>query len=170
MAAAKRALQAFVLLVCLAVFAIGALLQAPRAWRNYQQATIVAISLGIAIVLTFDAVGSLAARRYSFRYSKLAPASLVLDFLIGFMAAQLTDTDTAVLVGVMVGAVDATVGFLISWVIGPGRVEWERMGLRLSAGPALRMFVTMVVLAGGLALLGGILSAITQPTSWIYRR
>ena len=153
------------------VIAFGTLiLTAPRVWGVHAQKTTALTIAAVVLVLAFDAVGSAASRRWGFRYGRLAPVSYLIYFGIGFVAARIGDTDASLLVGATVAAVDASLGWAISWAIGPGRSEWSQSGRPLTVGRAVQVFVMTTLICGSLALVGGLVSALLQPTSWTYHR
>jgi hypothetical protein len=79
------------------------------------------ILIGSLSVLVLDTGGSLASRRFGFPYPWLALASWVIYALVGIATIRRTGSaGDALLAGVLVGAVDATIGWAISWRIGPG--------------------------------------------------
>jgi hypothetical protein len=79
------------------------------------------IIAGSAGILTFDTAGSLVARRFGFRYGRLAPISYFAYALIGLTAALSVSPSAAALTSGAVGLVEATAGWAISWYIGPGK-------------------------------------------------
>lgn len=84
------------------------------------------VFLGVVAVLVLDTVGSMLARHLKFWYGKLAPVSGALWASSAALAAQTsTDIPATIVLGTMAGAivgvVDSTVGWWISWQIGPGR-------------------------------------------------
>ena len=76
---------------------------------------------GSLAVLSFDVLGSLASRQFGFAYESLISGSMVLYAAVGFAARRTTSIPMAILATVMVGMVDATAGWALSWWIGPGR-------------------------------------------------
>ena len=82
---------------------------------------IVVILVGAAAVLAFDTIGSLASRRFRFPYTKLTLGSFAIYFVVGVVAATSGSVTSAALTGAIVGLVESTVGWAISWRIGPGR-------------------------------------------------
>src|SRR5437867_1019285 len=81
----------------------------------------VVIAGSIAILL-FDAVGSLASRRWEFPYSRLMVGSFLVYLLTGFFVAAIShDEHDWIHAGIVVGLVESTLGWAISWRIGPGR-------------------------------------------------
>ena len=94
--------------------------------------------LGCGAVLLFDAVASLASRATGIAYGWASVGSFALYFWVGFAVARATadaSLSNSLLAGAALGATDATVGLLISWLLGPGR----------DAGPlTLNRWITLV--------------------------
>jgi hypothetical protein len=109
------------------------------------------LPFAVLAVLLLDTVGSLAADHYGFEYGRLAVVSYALYALAGWAAGRLGGLRGAALVGFCTGLVDATIGWAISWAIGPGRPP---AGAGLPLVLALGMVwavgsTTAVALAGG---------------------
>ncbi|HEY1679773.1 MAG TPA: hypothetical protein VGG04_18805 [Candidatus Sulfotelmatobacter sp.] len=89
------------------------------------------VLFGICAVLILDTGGSVLSQRLKFRYSRLAPISLLLWGTAADMASRGAGNDLAGaivlggLAGLIVGFFDSTVGWWISWCIGAGRLERE---------------------------------------------
>jgi len=79
---------------------------------------------GIVLVVGFDAAAALLTRGAVKRYRRLWPAQFALYVLIGFVA-MLTTLDLRLVeaIGALCGLAASTVGWYITWRIGPGRVE-----------------------------------------------
>jgi hypothetical protein len=88
--------------------------------------------IGAGAVLALDTFGSLASLRFKFTYARLAPISQLLWALTGFLAAysRASRIGGALAIGAMAGGVvgltEATLGWSISWRLGPGQVPPER--------------------------------------------
>ena len=84
---------------------------------------LVRILLGGAIaVLAFDAIASVASQRLGFEYGSAAVGSGIIYTAIGFLAAGRGGVQAAALAGATMGLVDATLGWAVSWAIGPVQV------------------------------------------------
>jgi hypothetical protein len=83
------------------------------------------VLIGAASVLLFDTVGSLASRRFSFNYASLSPGSYLIRAGAGYFAEPYGGLEMSGLAGGIVAFVEATLGWYISWIIGPGRVKPE---------------------------------------------
>ncbi len=114
--------------------------------------TVVGVILaGAAAILTFDTVGSLAARRFGFSYPRLMPGSFLIYLLVGMAAASAGSLAVSAFAGAIVGLVEATFGWAISWRIGPGRVPDEHA----SISRILATVVTVTLLGACFGAVGG---------------
>lgn len=107
--------------------------------------------VGILTVLLLDIIGSLASRRFGFYYGSLSVISWALKIGVGFFAARQGSLGLSVLAGGVVAFVDATLGWYISWIIGPGRPESK------TTATAISTTVLIVTLLGAaLGSIGGL--------------
>lgn len=111
----------------------------------------------IVLILAFDIVTArIAAGNPAFPYRKLWPLQFGLYAVIGFCAMlALLDLRLVEVVGAITGFVEATLGWAISWRIGPGRVANATPG-RI----ALAIF-SITAFAFGCALTGALIFNIT---------
>jgi hypothetical protein len=79
---------------------------------------------GIVLVVGFDAAAAWLTRGAIERYRRLWPVQFALYVLIGFVA-MLTTLDLRLVeaIGALCGLAASTLGWYITWRIGPGRVE-----------------------------------------------
>ena len=78
--------------------------------------------IGALAVLAFDLIGSILSRAIGFDYTLLAFGSLVIYAAVGIFASRDFFLLGPIAAGI-VGLVDSTLGWYLSWVIGPGKVE-----------------------------------------------
>jgi hypothetical protein len=110
--------------------------------------------VGCAAVLAFDAVASLASVALGFPYWYAGIGSLIIYLLVGAAAVRHVSIRLSALTGALVGLVDATIGWAISWLLGPGRVPAGSL-------TRARFVVTAVLvslLAGAVASIGASLN------------
>ena len=86
---------------------------------------ILIILIGAFAVVAFDTVGSLASRNFGFGYQWLTMGSFLIYAGVGFAASKYNGLLFAPLAGGITSLVDSTLGWYISWVIGPGRPAME---------------------------------------------
>jgi hypothetical protein len=89
----------------------------PRSWWR------AAVIAGLTIV-AFDALASVISRAAGFPYIRFAIGSYIIQAAAGFFGRRSGLTFvSATLLGTWVGFIEATIGWAVSWWIGPGRVE-----------------------------------------------
>ena len=112
---------------------------------------------GILAVLAFDTAAAVASRVTGFEYSYAAFGSWLLTAVAGYHAARGRQEDrvpAAGAVGLVIGLAQVTVGWALSWAIGPGRV-----GEPLTPGLWLGVAATVVAITTAAAVAGGLLAA-----------
>src|SRR5262245_7743829 len=85
------------------------------------QPIVVVVAFGVVAVLVLDTIGSFASLRFGFNYGSLSVVSWILRIGTGFFAARYGSIALAIFAGGFLAFIDATLGWYISWVIGPGR-------------------------------------------------
>jgi hypothetical protein len=105
------------------------------------------ILLGSAAVILFDTVASLASRHFGFAYVKASVGSWLICALVGYWAMRSAGMRGVVLAAVAIALVDATVGWAISWAIGPGRLSSGRMTPAEWAAAAVTVILLSLVAA-----------------------
>ncbi|MCS3747142.1 fatty acid desaturase [Xanthomonas arboricola] len=114
-------------------------------------------ALSCLVVIVFDGVASVASLALGFPYTYAAFGSAVFYIAFAFFAARKFGFLAAVLFGFAMGITDATLGWAVSWAIGPGRLAAGT--LTLSAWLYTATFV--VVLGAIYGLVGGGIGALT---------
>ena len=107
---------------------------------------------GIVLVVGFDAAVAFVTRGAAARYRRLWPAQFALYVVIGF-AAMLTTLDLRYVeaIGALCGLAASTLGWAITWRIGPGRVE-KTNPLSIAV-----VIASMTAFGFGLAIAGALL-------------
>jgi len=103
-------------------------------------------------VVAFDAIASLASLAIGFNYEYSAFGSLLLYCVFGYWASSVRTILFASIVGALMGLTDASLGWAVSWILGPGR--WEPGLLTLPTWALIALQITAV--AAICALLGGV--------------
>jgi hypothetical protein len=78
-------------------------------------------TFGVAAI-AFDAIWATTARAKGYAYSKGMWVSFIIYMLAGFVAAQTGNFINGVISGAGVAFIEATIGWWVSWLIGPGRL------------------------------------------------
>ena len=110
--------------------------------------------IGAATVVVFDAVSATASRLVGFPYGRGVIGSFLIYAATGYFVAKAGlrhRLRAAALAGAILGLTDATLGWAVSWAIGPGR---PATGLT----PAMWLIVAALVMVGAavLATVGGV--------------
>jgi hypothetical protein len=117
------------------------------------------VLFGIVAVLALDAIGASLSQRLRFPYSRLSPISLCLWATSAAIASWGAISDPAKslglgwLSGFVVGLVDSTVGWWISWQLGAGRVSPELITTRRIA----KIIFRVTMLAAGIGTIAVLL-------------
>jgi hypothetical protein len=115
-----------------------------------------ALVAGIAIV-AFDTLASVFSRVTGFDYTKFAYGSYLIQSAAGFFGRRSgLSFWRATLLGTWVGFVEATVGWAVSWWIGPGRV----LGL-VAAETVIGIILYVIIGATALGALGAFIGGFT---------
>lgn len=105
------------------------------------------IAIGCVAVVAFDLLGATASRWLGFPYARLAAGSYAIYTATSVEAAQRGPAWMGIVAGVTVAFVEATIGWAISWWIGPGRPPVTLSRARMFRIVAL---VTMIGLVCGM--------------------
>jgi hypothetical protein len=81
------------------------------------------ILAGAGVLLSLDIVGALAGKPLGFPYSQLSVVSLLVYPAVGALGAWRTNFAGGLASAIIVGFLDATLGPLTAWMIGPGPVD-----------------------------------------------
>ncbi len=95
---------------------------------------------GCVAVLLVDTIGSLISRSTRFPYGYFAIVSSAIYIAIGIIDGYVRSTRSAVISAFAVSLVDATIGWWISWQLGPGRLPAGG-----AAGIIIVVFTSMLV-------------------------
>ena len=103
-----------------------------------------------AFVVIYDIAASLASRSLGFNYAHASIGSLIVYAGSGAIAAKVAAFEQALLVGAVAGITDATLGWWISWKIGPGRIAGGALSLsEWFKGAATAVGMAMACAAAG---------------------
>ncbi len=118
------------------------------------------ILLASLFVMVLDTLGSLISRISGFPYPCLAPISFLIYAIAGFLVARRSSLWMSLLAGVIIGFVDATIGWTISWIIGPGRLTGSQFSVGLLLFSAF--FALIIAIVGSLS--GGAVGLLSRKT------
>jgi hypothetical protein len=114
------------------------------------------VIVAIVGVIVLDALTSVASRTIGFPYSLAGVVTIAIYCATGFYATRYANLKVGLLASAIVGFVDSTVGWAISWIIGPGRPE----GKTTATGGLVLTIASVILVATISGLFGGILSKI----------
>lgn len=115
--------------------------------------TVRLIVAGAAAVVAFDALASAVSRATGISYTWASLGSWILYAGTGYLVARSAPVSAvrmAAIAGAVLGATDASIGWAISWMIGPGRMPEE-----LTPARWVWTLIFMMAMAAGIAALGG---------------
>lgn len=117
--------------------------------------------LSAASVLIFDAVAATASRVFGFPYAIAVLGSYLIYLGAGYFGARSgRGIGVGVLTAAAAGLADATLGWLISAAIGPGRPSPEMAG---NPGAIAAVVVFVPVLATAIGFVGALAAHLTRP-------
>jgi hypothetical protein len=111
------------------------------------------IALGCLAVLALDTIGSLAARRFKFDYRLFFVWSFFIYLFAARAAVEAGGTIAAAIACACIALVDSTIGWVISWRIGPGKPKKQVSRATILAAPVIVIFMATL-----LGLVTGVLS------------
>jgi len=117
-----------------------------------KDSTRIILFAGLA-VLVLDTIGSFSSMQLGFPYACLAPISFLIYAMAGFFVARSASVWTSLFAGIIVGFVDATIGWAISWIIGPGKMP----GVEFTTGMFIITAFSVVAIGAICALVGGVI-------------
>ncbi|QQS42119.1 MAG: hypothetical protein IPM63_04015 [Acidobacteriota bacterium] len=114
------------------------------------------VGVGALVVLAFDTAAALASARFGFSYSFAIVGSILIYSSIGFLAFRQWGLGRALAATILVQIVDSTLGWYISWKIGPGALPPDQ------AIPSVFVatFVFVIVFAAFFGLVGSALARV----------
>ncbi len=114
--------------------------------------------LGAVCILLYDTSTAIFAQFYGIRYDSFALGSSLICIIFGFFAARSSGLLLAGMIGAFIGAVESSIGWYISWTIGPGNP-----GTEASVGLIGVVVIVVTAESAFFGLVGGFLG-------WIERR
>jgi hypothetical protein len=107
---------------------------------------------GILLVIAFDAAAAWLTRENPPLYRRIWPVQFALYVVIGFVAMLTTlDLRYVEIIGALTGLAEATLGWAITWRIGPGRIT------KANPGSIAIVIGSMTAFGFGLAVAGALL-------------
>jgi hypothetical protein len=114
-----------------------------------------------ATVLLFDTVTAFFSLKYSVSYTKFAFGSWLIYVMSGFVVKQAKWFWKSIVTGAAIAGLDATLGWLISWQLGPGRIPERLITTDTQKYGTIFIIIIVVTLQGTvLGLAGGAIKKI----------
>lgn len=104
-------------------------------------------------VLAFDTFASLASQTFQIEYGLFIFGSILIYLCVGFFGEKYGNLALAIITSALTGLIDSTLGWYISWIIGPGKILGE-----LDFLVVFSTIVFTVLLASFFGLIGGLIS------------
>lgn len=105
------------------------------------------VGLGAVSVLVFDTVASLASKGLGFPYGYASIGSVLIYCAVGYFVFRRWSLIRAVGAAILVELVDATLGWFISWQIGPGALPIDQVSSTIIVTTLVSVFVFAVLCA-----------------------
>lgn len=86
---------------------------------------LILLLISFLVILAFDTFASFTSKIFQTKYALFTIGSVVIYFCVGFFAAKYGNFGLAIIAAAIAGIFDSTLGWYISWLIGPGRIEGE---------------------------------------------
>ncbi len=109
------------------------------------------IAICVAAVVLFDAVASFASKYLGVPYVAASLGSFLIYGITGYFAGRLASPAHAAMAGAIVGLSESTIGWYVSWMIGPGRPTNSVVGQPQIAKAIVQVTFLGAVLAGATA-------------------
>ena len=110
------------------------------------------VFLTVITVVAYDLAASIASRSLSFPYAYASIGSALIYASAGFVSAQTGGLSSSIVVGVIAGLADSTIGWRVSWLLGPGRHPSGSLSLPqwFSAAVFTALLASVCAFIGGL--------------------
>lgn len=82
-------------------------------------------SIGAFAAILFDILAAFASLNFNINYVWFSFGSFLIYTIVGFFGAKYNGVGIAILLAGFAGFIDSTLGWYISWIIGPGKSEIE---------------------------------------------
>lgn len=105
------------------------------------------VGLGVLAVLAFDTVASFGSVSFNFPYEYAIVGSVLIYGAVGYFSFRHAGLSSAVGAALLVEVVDATLGWYISWEIGPGALPAEQTTAAVIVATICFVFIFAAVCA-----------------------
>ncbi len=112
-----------------------------------------------SIAIAFDGIWSALARAKGYTYSKGMWVSFLIYAIAGGVTKQNGNLINGLTSGIGVAAIEATIGWWVSWVIGPGRLP-DTISKEARPGAIVKAIVIAMFTGAGFGILGAFVKSI----------
>jgi hypothetical protein len=115
------------------------------------------------IILLFDTVTALFSLTYSVSYTKFVFGSWLIYVMSGFVVERANWLWKSIVMGTAIAGIDSTLGWLISWQLGPGRIP-ERLITtdELKYGTIFITIIIVTLTGSVMGLVGGAIRSVVD--------
>jgi ABC-type phosphate transport system permease subunit len=114
-----------------------------------------------AIILFYDTGAAFLSRTQDIAYEKFTLGSLLIQIASGYVVKQTKWLWASLLVGATTAGIEATIGWLISWQIGPGKLPEMNGATDQAIYGTIIVTIILVILIGlSLGLIGGVIKKV----------
>lgn len=114
---------------------------------------------GALAVIVFDLVASLISRHTGIPYVQFAVGSFLLYLCAGLITGYAIGILASMVVAVALWLADTTLGWALSWIVGPGRPE---PGVYNAAGDVIIAYVSILIGFGLVCTTGGVVGRLAR--------
>ena len=123
--------------------------------------TLKIVLIGLVGIIAYDVILSLASRSLGFPYWYGSAGSLLIYAAVGYSIGRFASVPYAVAGAANVALGDATIGWWLSWIIGPGKPQ----SVSLSPKVFATTFVMVIVIGGLIGACGAIAARLRRTSS-----
>lgn len=117
---------------------------------------LIILLIGSLSVLIFDTLGSFASKYFQVNYILFIFGSVLIYASTGYFSARYGSLIFAIFISAIVGLIDSTLGWYISWLLGPGRVDFE-----LNSANIISTVFFVICLSAVFGFIGGLINYFT---------
>ena len=109
---------------------------------------VIIILIGLSAITVIAVIGAIASNRLKFNYSYLAPLSLVIYILLGYLVSQESGLSSTLLSSALVGFFDSTVGWQLCLYFNANLGKYRQESLERPATARVTFVVLFSVVLG----------------------
>ncbi len=118
-------------------------------------------AIGAIIIVLYDTIAAIISIGTGISYGWFSLGSFVIYLLFGFLTGRVSLWYLGALTGALIAVAESTIGWAVSWSIGPGRPT-EEMNIAVLIIGAILLVVPIGAITG---LIGGLASLMSKPNA-----